>query len=73
MLHVAIILVVVALLPVIIANWVAARAYPLPATPMTSGTMAAVLEKRLALAHRLTLAFFAIIIGLALVGQLANL
>ena len=40
---------------------------------MTNGTVGADLEKRLALAHRLALAFFARIIRLTLVGQLANL
>ena len=47
----------------------------LPASrrPMTNGTVGGDLEKRLAPAHRLALAFFARIIRLTLVGQLANL
>jgi hypothetical protein len=71
--YVAIILFIVFVVPALIAYAIAARAYPLPDAPMSRETVDAVLEQRATLAERLVFAFFAIIVGLALVGHLASL
>jgi hypothetical protein len=72
MFYVAIFLFIVVVVPALIANAIAERAYPIPDAPMSREAVAAVLEQRATLARRLVLSFFAIIIGLALAGQLAN-
>ena len=65
----AIIFVVFIIVPVLIANWIAARVYPLPDGPMNESVTEDLFEKRDSLATWLAAGFLVIIIIAALLAD----